>query len=84
MARREEGIGDRYHEETRYRRYSMQGGRLDWAHQPSPYKEFPYPLQRLPIQPPVQKGGKPLWEIIVERWFIREFSNHFIIFSDLS
>jgi len=84
MARREEGIGDRYHEETGYRRYSMQGGRLDWAHQPSPYKEFPYPLKRLPIQFPVQKGGKPLWETIVERRSIREFSNHPITFSDLS
>lgn len=84
MARGEEGIGDRYHQETRYRRHSMQGGRLDWAHQPSPYKEFPHPFKRLPIQPPVQKGGKPLWETIGERRSIREFSSQPITFSDLS
>ena len=84
MAQAEEGIGDRYHQETRYRRYSMQGGRLDWAHQPSPYKEFPHPLKRFPIQPPVQKGGKPLWETIGERRSLREFSGHPITFSDLS
>jgi SagB-type dehydrogenase family enzyme len=84
MTRREEGIGDRYHQETRYQRHSMQGGRLDWAHQPSPYKELPGSFKRLPIKSPVQKGGKPLWETIGERRSIREFSNQPITFSDLS
>jgi SagB-type dehydrogenase family enzyme len=84
MARGEEGIGDRYHQETRYRRYSMQGGGLDWAHQPSLYKEFPHASRRLPIQPPVQEGGKPLWETIGERRSLRNFSSYPLPFSDFS
>ena len=84
MVRAEAGIGGRYHQETRYRRHSMQGGGLDWAHQPSPYKEFPHPLKRFPIQSLVQKGRKPLWETIGERRSIRNFSSDPITFSDLS
>jgi len=84
MARREEGIGDRYHQETKYRRFSTPGGGLDWAHQPSPHKAFPHPLKRLPIQAPAQQGGSALWETIARRRSIREFSPHSIAFSDLS
>lgn len=84
MVQAEAGIGDRYHQETRYRRYAMQGGGLDWAHQPSPYKEFSRPLKRLPIQSPLQGGGKPLWETIGERRSLRNFSGDPISYSDLS
>jgi len=84
MVQAEAGIGDRYHQETRYRRHSMQGGGLDWAHQPSPYKEFSRPLKRFPIQSPVQGGGNPLWETIGERRSLRNFSGDPISFSDLS
>ena len=84
MTQREEGVGDRYHQGTKYRRYSMPGGGLDWAHQPSPYKKVPDPLKRLPLQRPVQKGDKPLWEAIAERRSLREFSGQPITFPELS
>jgi SagB-type dehydrogenase family enzyme len=84
MDRRREGIGDLYHQETKYRRETMPQGALDWAHQPSPYKEFPYALKQFPIRPLGQKGGKPLWEAINQRRSIREFSNQTIAFSELS
>jgi len=83
MARRDEGTGDRYHQETKYQRHSMQGGGLDWAHQPSPYKEFPLSLKRFPIQTPF-KSGTPLWETVGKRRSIREFSSQPMSFSDLS
>ena len=84
MDRRREGIGALYHQETKYRKEAMPQGGLDWAHQPPPYKEFPYALKHFPIRPLDQKGGKSLWEAIAQRRSIREFSDQSISFSELS
>ncbi len=84
MDRRGEGIGDRYHQETKYRREAMPRGGLDWAHQPPPYKEFPFALKHFSIRPAEQKGGQSLWETIAQRRSIREFSNQSITYSELS
>jgi len=84
MDRKEEGIGDRYHQETKYLREAMPRGGLDWAHQPSPYKEFPDAINHFPIRPIDQKGGKSLWETIAQRRSIREFFDQPISFSELS
>lgn len=84
MDQRREGMGDLYHLETKYRREAMQQGGLDWAHQPSPYKEFPYALKHFSIRPLDQKGGRSLWEAIAQRRSIREFSNQSITFPELS
>jgi SagB-type dehydrogenase family enzyme len=84
MDQRREGIGDLYHHETKYRREAMPWGGLDWAHQPSPYKEFPYALKHFPLRPLEQMGGTSLWEAIAQRRSIREFSNQTLTFSELS
>lgn len=84
MDRRGEGIGDLYHQETKYRRDTMPRGGLDWAHQPSPYKEFHNAIKYFPIRPIDQKSGKSLWEAIAQRRSIREFSEQSITFSELS
>jgi len=79
-----EGVGDRFHQETKYFRDAMPRGGLDWGRQPSPYKKFPYPLKQIPIYPPDQQGGKPLWEAVAQRRSIREFSREPVTFSELS
>ena len=84
MDRRAEGIGDAYHRETKYQREAMPRGGLDWARQPSLYKEFSNALKHFPIRPADRTGGKSLWEAIDERRSIREFSNQSITFSELS
>ncbi len=84
MDRGREGIGDLYHQETKYQREAMPRGGLDWAHQPSPYKEVGDALKQFPIHPPEQKGGISLWEAIAKRRSIREFSGQPITFSELS
>lgn len=84
MDHRREGIGDVYHRETKYHRDRMPRGGLNWGHQPSSYKEFPYALKHFHIRTPDQRGGKPLWETIAQRRSIREFSNESITFSELS
>jgi len=81
---RKQGIGDLYHQETKYRRESMPRGGVNWAHQPSPYKEFPYLLKHFQIRPLDQQDGKPIWEVIAQRRSIREFSRQSITFSELS
>jgi SagB-type dehydrogenase family enzyme len=84
MTERQTGIGELYHQETKYRRDAMPRGGLDWARQPSPYKGFPAALKHVPIQPSEQKGGKPIWEAIAQRRSQREFSPHPITFAELS
>jgi SagB-type dehydrogenase family enzyme len=84
MNLRKEGTGDLYHKETKYRREEMPRGGLDWAHQPSPYKEFPHLLKHFPIQPGNQQGGMPIWAVIAQRRSIRDFSRQSITSSELS
>ena len=84
MDRRKEGIGDLYHQETKYRRDSVPRGGLDWEHQPSPHKEFTHALKHFPIRPLDQKGGKSLWESIAQRRSVRDFSSQSITFPELS
>jgi SagB-type dehydrogenase family enzyme len=84
MDGRKEGIGDRYHQETKYRRESMPRGRLDWAHQLPPYKEFAHAVNRFPIRPLDQKGGKSLWDAVAQRRSIRDFSDRAVTFGELS
>jgi len=84
MDLKKEGIGDRYHQETKYRREAMLRGGLNWAHQPSPYKEFPYPLRDFQIRPLDPQGGKSLWKVIAQRRSTRDFSCQSITFSELS
>ena len=84
MAKGEEKIGDLYQQETKYRRDAMPRGGLDWARQPSPYKEFSAALKHVPLNPPEQKGGKPIWEAMDQRRSQREFSRLPITFSEVS
>jgi SagB-type dehydrogenase family enzyme len=84
MDGRREGMGDLYHQETKYRREFMPRGGLDWAHQPPPYKEFAHALNRFPVRPHNGKGGKSLWEVIAQRRSVREFSNRSIPFLEIS
>jgi len=84
MDGRTEGIGDVYHQETKYRRESVPRGELDWAHQSSPDKELTHASSRFPIHVPDQKGGKSLWEAIAQRRSTRDFSDQSITYTELS
>lgn len=84
MVRERERIGDFYHQETKYRRDAMPRGGLDWARQPPPYKESPAGLKYIPLQPPEQRDGKPMWEMIAQRRSHREFSQQPITLPELS
>jgi SagB-type dehydrogenase family enzyme len=84
MRLNQSGIGDLYHQETKYRRDRMPRDWLDASTQPSPYKKDPTSLKRLSISPPFQKGGEPIWETIARRRSMREFSPRSITLPELS
>ncbi len=84
MEQKRRGIGDLYHQETSYVRNAMPQGGLDWANQPSPYKECPNALKPISLLPSDEGGGKPIWKTIAERRSIREFSRQPISSQDLS
>jgi SagB-type dehydrogenase family enzyme len=84
MRQNQNGIGDLYHQETKYQRDRMPTGWLDASTQPSPYKKDPPSLQRFSISPPFQKGGEPIWETIARRRSMREFSPRSISLPELS
>jgi SagB-type dehydrogenase family enzyme len=84
MDQKKKGIGDLYHHETKYQRKSMSREGVNWAHQPSLYKEFPDAIKHVPLRPLGQKTGKSLWEVVAQRRSRREFSNQPITFPELS
>jgi SagB-type dehydrogenase family enzyme len=84
MDGRKEGIGDLYHQETKYRRESMPRGGLDWPHQPPPYKEIAHAVNRFPIRPLDPKGGKSLWDAVAQRRSVRDFSDRSLTLGELS
>jgi SagB-type dehydrogenase family enzyme len=84
MRQNQNGIGDLYHQETKYRRDKMPRDWLDASTQPSPYKKDPPSLKHLSISPPFQKGGKLIWETIARRRSTREFSPRSISLPELS
>ena len=84
MAHQAEGIGDRYHQETKYRRGEMPRGGLHRANQPSPYEKDAPLVKPLSLTPPALEGGKSLWEAISKRRSFREFSNRPLSLSELS
>jgi len=84
MDRKKVRIGDTYHQWTKYRRDEMQGGGLDWANQPPPYKEYPDAFKRIPIQPMNQFEGKSFLKTAAERRSVRDYVRRPIAFEELS
>jgi SagB-type dehydrogenase family enzyme len=66
------GIGDRFQEETKYIRGKLSGGYLEWRKKPETYKSYP-DAPKVRLDPPIKKGGMPLWETIPLRHSVRHF-----------
>jgi hypothetical protein len=54
MAHQAEGIGDRYHQETKYRRDEISRGGLHRANQPFPYEKDTPLVKPLSLTPALQ------------------------------
>ncbi|KYK33990.1 MAG: hypothetical protein AYK22_00715 [Thermoplasmatales archaeon SG8-52-3] len=77
------GIGDRFQKETKYSRYSMVGGSLDWRNQPEPYKSYPN-SKKIKLEPPKALSNISLDEVLKKRRSIRNFSEKPITKKQLS
>lgn len=77
------GVGDVFHQETKYLRGKLKGGPLLWQAKPRMHKDYPK-APRLTLPPPQKKGGLPLWEAISRRRSIRNFSSKPLAMEALS
>jgi len=78
-----EGIGEQYHQETKYRRGHLPRGYLRWNKKPPPYKQYP-DTPRIPLPEPENHGGPPIWEILKSRRSRRNFAQKPISLDSLS
>ncbi|NIM90483.1 MAG: SagB/ThcOx family dehydrogenase [Candidatus Aminicenantes bacterium] len=67
------GPGDIFQKETKYYRGKLSGGPLLWHAKPETYKDYPS-SPSINLDPPEERGGRPLWEAIKERRSVRNFS----------
>lgn len=78
-----DGIGDRYHKETRYDRERMPFRVLDWASKPPVYKEY-LEVRAIELPAPGRPDGFGLHEAISSRRSVRDFSDEPIDMQQLS
>jgi SagB-type dehydrogenase family enzyme len=76
-------VGDRFQQQTKYRRGELRGGRLDWASKPATYKRYPTAPQ-VALSDPLLKGGAPIWEVLRKRRSERRFQDSPLKGSELS
>ncbi|KYK20402.1 hypothetical protein AYK21_06060 [Thermoplasmatales archaeon SG8-52-2] len=77
------GIGDKFQKETKYSRFSLGGGGLDWRNQPDLYKRYPE-SKKIKLEPPKYLMKVTLDEALKKRRSIRNFSDKPIIKQQLS
>ncbi|MBN2028201.1 MAG: SagB/ThcOx family dehydrogenase [Actinobacteria bacterium] len=78
-----EGIGDRYHKETKYYPEKMSGRGLDWSSKPSPYKEYPR-SRRIELPQLEPSSAMSLDEALRKRTSVRDYSDEPLSLRDLS
>ncbi len=67
-----DGIGDRFHQDTKYIPEKMTGGSLDWSTKPDLYKHYPH-APKIPL-PHVEFTGMCLHDVLKKRHSVRRFS----------
>ena len=67
------GIGDKFQQATKYSRYSMGGGGLDWNSKPDLYKSYP-DSKKIKLESPEYLSKLTLNDVLKKRKSIRNFS----------
>lgn len=80
---KERGIGDRYHNETKYYRDRMTGGRLRREDMVEPFKSYPN-AETLSLPEPKPTLEKFLWNILAHRRSIRDYTEEPLSMQELS
>ena len=77
------GIGDKFQNDTKYSRYSMGGGSLDWNNQPDLYKTYP-DCKKIKLEEPESLSEQTLNDVLKKRRSIRKFSGKPVTKKQLS
>jgi SagB-type dehydrogenase family enzyme len=73
------GIGDRFQEETKYTPENIGGHFLDWDHMPEAYKTYSDSIARIALPEPRVGKAANLWETILKRRSVRNYSSHAVL-----
>ena len=79
----DEKIGDNFQSVTKYSRFSLGGGGLDWSTKPDLYKTYPK-SKKIKVGSPKNLSKIPLFEILKNRKSVRNFSTKPISIDQLS
>ncbi len=77
-------IGDRFQQETKYKRGHLPAWHLDWTSKPETYKRYPTAPKVLLEPQEAAGGGTPLWEVLRRRRSVRHFTDETVTKSELS
>jgi SagB-type dehydrogenase family enzyme len=80
---KEEGIGDRFQQETKYHRGRLPAWHLDWASKTETYKRYPR-VPKVQLDLPKTGGGAPLWDVLASRRSVRHFKDETMTKIELS
>jgi SagB-type dehydrogenase family enzyme len=80
---RKEGIGDRFQQETKYKRGHLPAWHLDWTSKLETYKRYPS-APKVQLEPPEEERGAPLWGVMRRRRSVRHFTDETVTKSELS
>jgi SagB-type dehydrogenase family enzyme len=78
------GIGELFHQETKYHRSFSAGEGPRLSYPSSSDKGASSKLRRFPLEPVDRTDGKPIWKTIAERRSLREFARSSLSFEELS
>jgi SagB-type dehydrogenase family enzyme len=79
----EQGIGERFQEETKYARGKLGGGYRLVSLRPEPFKTYAGAPQ-IKLETPSVSGGPPIWEAIQGRRSVRNFAGESLSAAELS
>jgi hypothetical protein len=69
----QQGIGERFQEETKYFPDRMGGHYLDWDHKPECYKNYPEATPRIKLPEPGFRKDADFWETVLRRRSLRNY-----------
>jgi SagB-type dehydrogenase family enzyme len=70
-----QGIGERFQEETKYTPKNIGGHFLDWAHMPERYKSYPESIRKITLPEPDVSKTVNIWDAFSRRRSVRNYSS---------
>ncbi|MBN1570765.1 MAG: SagB/ThcOx family dehydrogenase [Acidobacteria bacterium] len=81
--KKQQGIGERFQEETKYYPDRMGGHFLDWEHMPERYKSYPNAASRIKLPEAKFSENADLWNVILKRRSVRRYAPELTLSMDI-